>query len=886
MATQAQRDWAAKHRAAAAADPKKYAAVRIKSDVDRAKEKTKKATEAAASVGREYRGPTPEQVAAGTLAATPATTEHRKSARTTALTRSGIRAGQTPAQAVAEATTTVYGVKSEQARRAQAILNKQKADIARGLITRVQDLPKSPHDIPLTSSQIHRREQLFEDARRETLLEALKGKSGEIIKYQVIPTEQKARRAFLDLQSAESKLQTNEAQLYLAEQRLVKWDSHIKDGAFVGSEAQYNKYIKDFKSYSKVSNRYDTTYTTYSTAFNEADVTGKQLEQYKTEAHRAKYGGLMGVYETAEAKAAELISAKKAEFKEEYPLTAQRIDNVAAFIKKTSELQVVGPAPSGVGRVTKIQDPMVAGLQLDEQSLDAVMSLSQREFAGGFIQQAGKKPIKTAAMVGVGIITPPVFKGVGAVAKTLGAGRKVAIAGRVGLYGMGGMYVVGTGIKYTQAGTPRERGAVLSEAIFQEILPLFAGGYIGVKAITAAPKVTKIVTRKAGFISREFKAGTKRMLADNKAMVAAGKTKAQRLAELVKSEEARLKRPLLESEYNALEALVGIKKPKAPRTVKTAKDLFKKIDAENKLKVDSGKYTEVKQKDGTVLLVKVVQKPLIKVEQKVLTKQSLKEVVKLKEQFELVTKPVVKPKVTTKPVQKVKVLTDAQKAEVSRLKQLASQRQAAYQNEMKALVDQMPALKRKVIVKTVQKQVLKQKSITKQILELKQQYRQKLITEQVYKQKLAQLNKQKVKLTQQQKQTLRQAQKAVAIVGVVLTPKSISDVTTLIESVQEIKPKEKTKAVLVPKLKPRVAAKPANKIKPIQKVVPEPVPKRVTKPKPPAVRKAPKIPKPLIVPIIKRKAKKKPIKKKPKQYVIYNSAQLINRVATLKSLFG
>ena len=592
------------------------------------------AKKAATSKSSSYRGPTEAQIKAGTLAATPATPAHRESARTTALTQSGIRTGQTPAQAVAEATRTVYGASSAQARSAQAILDKQKADIAIGVIKTIKDLPKSPHDIPLTPAQIHRREKLFEDAKSETLFEALKGKSGEITKYQVIPTEKKARRAYLDLQTAESKLQTNEAQLYLAEQRLVKWDKYIKDGAFVGSEAQYNKYVQNFNSYSKVSNRYDKTYTTYDAAFNKADTTGKQLEQYQSDAHRAKFGGLMGKYEDAETKAAERIAAESEKFRESHPLTAQRIDDVAAFIKETSELQVVGPAPSGFGTVTKAADPMVTGLQLDEQSLDAIVQLQQREFASGMIQQAGKKPVKTAAMVGVGLITPPVLKGVSTVAKTLGAGRTAAIAGRGVLYGMGGMYVVGTGIQYTQAGTPREKGAVLGEAIFQEIVPLFAGGYIGTKAITVAPKVSRAITTQAKKISeiplKEFnkqmraieimqdlgmttvkgqrlKTGTKTakgVEVETLTVKQVKKSKIQRQIEsAISRREAQLKRPLLESEVKEIKRFYEMKIPKTQQEVIVelkAEAMNKRIDDIVNFKNQHMRIYEIGKQDPTI----------------------------------------------------------------------------------------------------------------------------------------------------------------------------------------------------------------------------------------------------------------------------------------------
>lgn len=101
MASAAQRKWAAKHRAAAAAEPKKYESVRIKSSVDRAKEKTEKARESAATVGREYRGPTPEQIASGTLEVGTPTTAHRAQARAVSLLQPAIKTGEIPKELVA-----------------------------------------------------------------------------------------------------------------------------------------------------------------------------------------------------------------------------------------------------------------------------------------------------------------------------------------------------------------------------------------------------------------------------------------------------------------------------------------------------------------------------------------------------------------------------------------------------------------------------------------------------------------------------------------------------------------------------------------------------------------------------------------------------------------
>ena len=812
------------------------------------------AKKAAATKSSTYRGPTVAQIAAGTLAATPATIDHRQSARTAALTRSGIRAGQTPAQAVVQATTTVYGAKSAQATRAKAILDKQKADIARGVITRVQDLPRSPHDMPLTPAQIHRREKLFEDAKSETLLEALKGKSGEIIKYQVIPTEQKARRAYLDLQSAESKLQTGEAQLYIAEQRLAKWDKYIKDDAFVGSEAQYDKYVQDFNSYSNVSNRYDKTYTTYATAFNKSDITGKKLEQYKTEAHRAKFGGLLGKYEDIELKVSQKIptladiSLKGAKFRTKHPEIADKI--YTAFEKAHGKTESVG---------TQTQQNALAG------------------YTYGSYTALQNEPVKTSIIFAASLGSVKAFSMVGKVGKAYGAGKWSKRMGKAAQLGLIGYYGYTSTNYIMSAPNAYVAGQRAAKIMYTEILPMAVGIKVGV----AAPKVTKIVIRKVGFISKKFKAGTKKMLSDNKAMINAGKSETQRLAELVKSEEKRLGRPLLESEYNALKALV-----KKPKTIKTAKDIFKKIDESYERKVKSGEYKEVKVGTGAQQQIQ-----LVKMKQKPLTQQSLKEVVKLKEQFELIIKPVVKQKVVQKPVQKVKVITDSQKAEAIRLKQKAVQRQASYQKEMQALADQMPSFKRKVVVKTVQKQVLKDKSITKQIAELKQRYMQKLITKQVYEQKLAQLNKQALKLAQSQKQTLKQAQKTVSSLTVaVVSLSTIKEMQKQFQSTvplskvkpkQEVKakvkalPKTRARAVLTPKQK--AAVKAAATLKAVEKAKKA----RAAKAKPKEIVK------PIIqppIPTMRKPTKKKTIKKRT--VVTKLNQKNLNVVATFKQLIG
>ena len=793
MASAAQRRWAAKGRAEASSAP---ASTRIKSSVDRARG------------GKSGTVPMP---------------------------RSGD--GVTREEAILKAAEIQYGKGSSQAKAARSAVSK--AITVPGVIGGVKAIsdikkidplkpPKYPHGTPLTTAQIHQRETLFGGARKETLLEALKGKSGEITKFQVIPTEKIAQRARVNLQSSESKLQTNEAQLFLAEQRLGKWDKYIKDGAFVGTELQYNRYVKDFGSYQKTANRYDNTYVAYSSAFDKADTTGKQLEQYKTDAHRAKYGGLIGTYEDAEIKAAELIATSKTQFKEQYPLTTKRINSVAGLIKEVAESQVVGHTPSGFGAVTKMDDPVQTGLQLDERSIDAVASLAQREFASGLIQQAGKKPIKTAAMVGVGLATGPALKGVGVAGKALGAGRKVSIAGKGVLYGMGGMYVIGTGIKYTQAGTPRERGAVVGEAIFQEIVPLFVGGYIGTKAITAAPKVSRVVSETSKRAASSIKAGTKEMLLDDTALAKMAtlkpkvegkvktfkvttkpKTNIQRQIEsAISRREAQLKRPLFESEVKEIKRFYEMKIPKTQQEViieLKAEAMNKRIDDIVRFRNQHLRIYEGGKQEPTIKqMLKSVsdgQKPSV---YEPIFKQKIKTVAQVRTA-----------KLELKALYKNKTIT---KAEYNKLLKLVQKQEASIKLKIKGKTDTTTSFSQQLASVSAINSAFKEAHASKTKAELKP--------------------KQKVK------------PKAKVL----------------------LKPKTKAKTATIQKQKARTAQK-ATQAKKARAAKAKAQPKKLVKPLPPTIPKLAK----------RTKPKAKP---KTTQYVIYSSTQLNNRVASLQSLFG
>ena len=837
------------------------------------------------STGREYRGPTPEQIKAGTLAVGVPTTAHRKSARTAALTQSGMRAGQTPAQAAAESTKAVYGTQSTQAKQAQAtLINEQKIaasrrsvikDLRGGVIGGVKVI-QTPHvKIPV-------------DPRIHIRTEILAGKKVEdypSVASQIKSMQESQRSAYRQLQSDASKLQKLQSQLHITEQRLDK--APIKDGVFVGTEAQYNKYLADYKAYTNKHKEVDTAINKYNSDIRKTEIEGYKLEKLETKTRRAQYGGLVGKYEDIELKVSKKIptlydiSRKGAEFRKKHPEAANKL--YTTFQKAHAKTEKVG---------TIEQRNALAG------------------YTYGSYQSLQRQPVKTSAMFAAGLGSVKALSMVGKVGKAYGAGKWSARVAKGVQYGVLAYYGKQSYNHIMSAPNSYEAGQRAAKIMYTEVLPMAAG----IKAVEVAPKVVRVVIRKTGFISREFKAGTKRMLADDRAQAIAGKTQKQRLDELVRKEEARLKRPLFESEYKALEGLVGMKQPKAPRTVKTAKDLFKKIDAENKHKVDSGKYTEVKQKDGTVLLAKVVQKPLIKpvvkAEVKPLTKQSLKEVVKLKEQFELKIDP--KQKIKLKQEAKQRALAKEKEVklkaeqkfesvfkEEQRLATQAKQKLIAHEREMMALADAMPSFKRASKVKQIQKVKVVTKTEQRVIARLTQKQKQVMTTATRTKTavktatKTAQKVKTEVRTATKTKVKTKTQQKTKLAVLIALRHATQTDVQLLTKALEQLKAATKE----VQEIKPAVAMVTATTTKTrtltdldtLKRIVRESIAeqKAAAKELIRAIRAIEtlklKIPPPPI-PIKKIPTKKKPTKKRREAMVL--KQKNLNAVATFRDLLG
>ena len=426
-----------------------------------------------------------------------------------------------------------------------------------------------------------------------------------------------------------------------------------------------------------------------------------------------------------------------ARYRQEHPAAAQKISigvRAPALKYKQLEQNISKKIPtlqnvSQMGAKFRQSNPAAANklyniFQKAHDKTKSVGTIEQRNALAGYTygsyQSLQRQPVKAAASFAVGLGSGKAISLIGKVGKAYGAGAKTARAAQAVQLGLVGLYGKQSIDHVMSAPNSYVAGQRAAKMIYTEILPLAAG----IKTAQVAPSII----RKAGPISKQFKLHTKRMLADDRAAINAGKTKAQRIAEVMRKEEARLNRPLLESEYKAIEVSIGvkIKKPPTPKITKpkikpeirgAKKPKFieeaKKREIKIQKQVDAGTHIRVKDESGLIKVVKVVQKPL--------TEQSLKAVVKLKQQFRTLQepkaiaaiKPVVKQKKFTKPKQE-KFKTFAQAKEEQRLKALQKSK-----IEAKAQV--------KTSTKTVQKVKAEVKIATKVKVRTKSQKKNKLI---------------------------------------------------------------------------------------------------------------------------------------------------------------
>lgn len=521
----------------------------------------KRGREQAASTpptSREYRGPTPEQIKAGTLAVGVPSTAHRKSARTAALTQSGMRAGQTPAQAAAQATKAVYGTQSTQAKQAQAtLINEHKIaasrrsvikDLRGGVIGGVKVI-QTPHVKTLVDPHIH--------IRAETLA-GKKAADYPTVASRIASMQKNQRRAYLQLTSDASKLQRAHAQLNLAEQRLNK--APIKDGVFVGTKAQYNKYIADYKTYTNKHKEVGTAINKYNSDIRKTEIEGYKLEKLETKTRRAQYGGLVGKYEDIETKVSKKIptlydiSRKGAEFRKKHPEAANKL--YTTFQKAHAKTEKVG---------TIEQRNALAG------------------YTYGSYQSIQKQPVKTAAMVAVGMGSVKVLGVVGKIGKAYGAGAKTARVAQAAQLGLIGLYGKQSVDHIMAAPNSYVAGQRAAKIVYTELLPLVAG----VKVAEVAPKMIK-----------KIKTTTKRIALDESARLDYGKIGLKEKYKLPKTKirtdktyeqflkEQKISKDVLsKTEYNILRASVS-RSVKASRA-KAAEYKARKEKIVKKVKIET-----------------------------------------------------------------------------------------------------------------------------------------------------------------------------------------------------------------------------------------------------------------------------------------------------------
>jgi len=619
---------------------------------------------------------------------------------------------------------------------------------------------------------------------------------------------QKSVQLRKDIDTTKRRIISSEKNIVLLETRIDK--APVRNGIFTGTDEQFIQHEKDVKAYNTNVKQFNTS--------------NKRIAALEGKKFIPKLERSVSSYIPTLAN----ISKKGAQFRVKHPQVAAKI--YSTFEKAHTKTERVG---------TQSQRNALAG------------------YTYGSYSSLQRQPVKTAASFAVGGASVKAIRMIGLVGKAYDAGSKAKRMAQAAQYGILAYYGVKSAEHIMSAPNSYEAGQRAANIMYTEVLPMAAG----IKAVGVAPKVARVVTRKAGFISKKFKVGTKKMLSDNRAQALAGKTQKQRLAELEKTEKARLGRELFESEYEAIKKLVGTKQPKAPRTVKTAKDIFKKIDAASQQKVDSGKYKGVKQKDGTVLLVKVIQKPL--------------------------TKTVVKGKVAQK-----------QHAEIMQttwgVKPYASTQTISYAEHIKLVTRSTGYYMRRA--KAAQKAKLKQISI--QNAKLEQQVKSKQITKTVYAQQVQKL-KAKVDLIIKalvipKVKTRTVSEFSAGVLAISAIKQKFEQVAVQVakqkaEQVPKQKAKQKQKAALLIAQKPKAVTVAKEKLiakKAAAEKVTQKTPRKVT-PKPPRkpALKMPKLIIPSVGPPPKRKVKKKPIRK-DKQVVTYTPTQIKNRVATIASLFG
>lgn len=497
-----------------------------------------------------YRGPTAAQKAAGTLAVGGSSSSRqasKDSARAAALVQSGMRGGQTAAEAAAQATKSVYGASSAQARAAAAKLAletamkaaavKVAAEKARMAVAEKARIAAATKLATEKAKLVAAKDKQIAAAKKAVMADLRKGIIGgvkviktppsiqrtthlpdstRVDKFKTTPSlagqpaakyptakqtiEQKQKEvktAYLKLQADASKLQTTRAQLGMYEARISK--APIKNGIFVGTEGQYKKYTTDFKLYDTKFNQVKKQISQYETDMHNANIRVEHLGKLETKERRAGWGGLTGKIEDAEAriKASKYRTPTAAEASVPFDILRLTNKNVDTAMDIVDDLK-------SQRKTTTIR----TGDKISEYS-EPTMVAKATEFItaipGGMVQGIHDKPLTATASLALGIATPPVLRGAGVAGKAIGLGARSAKVGKGVLMGVGGVYAVDVAgrtvvdlpasieqRKYISKGlSPDEMGQVAGSIMSTELIPLGVGGVIS----TRGPRVVKTATK-------------------------------------------------------------------------------------------------------------------------------------------------------------------------------------------------------------------------------------------------------------------------------------------------------------------------------------------------------------------------------------------------------
>ncbi len=248
----------------------------------------------------------------------------------------------------------------------------------------------------------------------------------------------------------------NQANLELT--RLNKYNQYIKNGAFVGTDAQYKAYQEQYKAYKSAANNYNRNVQAHNIDVKEYN---KNLKNLKTKTRpAAPIAKTIAAYKSASS----YVSKKLP--------TPEQAKPAIKFILENA------PGPSAY----KILNATPQTRKYAQQIVD---------FNVGAYGAVKQKPLKAAATFATFAIGGAVIKGLGTAAKALGAGAKTAKAAKLIEGGFAAVYVTSTGRRYMLAGDAREAGFVTGDVIFNELLPAGLGLKYGVKVVSKLPSGVK-----------------------------------------------------------------------------------------------------------------------------------------------------------------------------------------------------------------------------------------------------------------------------------------------------------------------------------------------------------------------------------------------------------